>query len=74
MRSRGPNIISWALGGVAGAFAGYSLKDGYRWGGHYLAQELRGSARADLRADSHYGAFAPLTTHRVQRVELPGGG
>eukprot|EP00969_Alexandrium_andersonii_P213672 9435521-Alexandrium_andersonii.AAC.1 len=60
--------------GVAGEFAGYSLEDRHRWGGHYLAWGLRGFARAGLRAGPRDGALSSLTTHRVKHVELPGGG
>eukprot|EP00969_Alexandrium_andersonii_P093283 4119176-Alexandrium_andersonii.AAC.1 len=59
---------------VTGVFAGYSLKDGRRRGGHSLVWDLRNFARADLRADSRYGALASLTTPRVKHMELPEGG
>eukprot|EP00969_Alexandrium_andersonii_P048985 2148661-Alexandrium_andersonii.AAC.1 len=60
--------------GVPGVFAGYSMKDGYRWGGHYLVWELRKFVGKDLRVDARYADFQYLTAHRVQAVEIPDDG
>eukprot|EP00969_Alexandrium_andersonii_P270574 11959666-Alexandrium_andersonii.AAC.1 len=50
--------------GIPGVFAGYSLKDRYRWDGYYYVWALKDFAIRDLRYDARYGPHHTLTAHK----------
>ena len=58
---------------IPGVFAGYSLKDGYRWDNHYYVWPLGTFRDLDLGVDALPTSFGPLTAHFVKEIEVPAG-
>ena len=56
---------------VTGVFAGYSLKDEYRWDGHYFVWVLGDFVDKDLGIHANPTGYQHLTRHKVKHVELP---
>ena len=57
--------------GVPGVFAGYGIKDGYRWDKHFHIWPLCDFGDADLSLDAPPSSFRRLTCHMVKEVSVP---
>ena len=69
--AQGASFHKFDTHGPSGVFAGYSMKDGYRWDGHYLVWDLRDFAGMDLGMDDDPARYQHMTPYKVKEVFWP---